>query len=365
MDEAKDDLPQGDVGEGDTSENSVTENTEVASEQLPEQEPLESPPPEQAHRVVVVLKRFWWVFTIIILIIAGIITYFVYENHRNTMYNSYIQAAKDALNNNNYRLAITDYNQALTYNNTPDMQAQLSNAKNLLTQHESYLAGVAAMTAANYQKAISDFQAVTNRDRADYSAAQREINQAQAAINQANNQKAASIVINDGQKLFNDIATLSGDSNTIANLENNITSNDAFGSQALNDDVATMSTDANAISNDVSAFQSEISTFNTDAQYVNDSKISGIIDKVNTAVSALENDYSDMSNITSDDLSSIQNQEVDGASAYYNTPVINQSSTTQWNSDITNSTNEFNMMTNALSQLKAHADFHAGLSGQA
>ena len=152
MDEAKDDLPQGDVGEGDTSENSVTENTEVASEPLPEQGP-----PKQAYRVVVVLKRFWWVFTIIILIIAGIIIYFVYENHRNTMYHSYIQAAKVALNNNNYRLAITDYNQALTYNNTPDMQAQLSNAKNLLTQHESYLAGVAAMTAANYQKAISDF----------------------------------------------------------------------------------------------------------------------------------------------------------------------------------------------------------------
>ena len=328
MDEAKNDLPQGDVGEGGASENSMTKNTEMVSEPPPEQEPLESPPPEQAHRVVVVLKRFWWVFTVIILIIVGMITYFVYENHRNTMYHSYIQAAQDALNNNNYRLAITDYNHALTYNNTPDMQAQLSNAKNLLTQHESYLAGVAAMTAANYQK-------------------------------------AASILINDGQKLFNDIAILTGDSNTIANLENNITSNDAFGSQALNDDVATMSTDANAISNDVSAFQSEISTFNTDAQYVNDSEINGIIDKVNTALSALENDYSDMSNITSDDLSSIQNQEVDGASAYYNTPVINQSSTTQWNSDITNSTNEFNMMTNAMSQLKAHANFHTGLSGQA
>lgn len=61
----------------------------------------------------------------------------------------------------------------------------------------------------------------------------------------------------------------------------------------MNNDVATMSTDANVISIDVSIFQSEISTFNTKAQYVNDSKINGIIGKVNTALSALENDYSD------------------------------------------------------------------------
>ncbi|QSO51209.1 hypothetical protein JZ785_20500 [Alicyclobacillus curvatus] len=296
-----------------------------------------------------IFRRFWWLGASVVVVIGGLMAYLLYESHRTAVYESYLQGAENAMQNANYSLAITDYKKALTYKQTPAVQSEFATAQKLQLEHEAYKAGMSALNSGKYATAILEFDKVDGHDTADYSAAQKGIAGAKAAIAAQNDKRIATKLYGDTQNVVSDVSSITTSINSIADTENNLTSNDVIGSGNFTDDMSGLASSLSTFDSTLTTLGTDISTFNTDTPGIHDQKINGIIDKLNTALNAEENDLSDMNTIAHDDYTELQNE-----SNLFGTPYIYAGRTSQWNADIKDSGNQQNVIANLAAELKAY-----------
>lgn len=310
----------------------------------PESKVIEMPGQEEKPKPKWYRRRlFLWTFgSILGVIVLSGAGYGVYEYHRHQMMSVWDQAGQTALAQGQYNVAVQDFQKALSYANSPDVESHLQNAKNLVASQQAFQNGQSAMSAGDWSTAIADFQKVIPADKKDYSSAQQLLRQANSVI-------ALSKVLNDMQQFNSYASSLINDINTLAN-EGNQMVNDEWNLTSLSNDVQAYSNAESTFSSDVSALQSTIASVNTDAQPLSDNAnkdISSVISDLEQQLNLYENAATDIGNIVASVLTQAQRIE----SGSYG--MINLSGTT-WSSDISTITSEMNAINNDVAKLKAY-----------
>lgn len=292
------------------------------------------------------LQRFWWILVIVGLLVVTFVSYIVYQNHRHGVYESYLLSAQGAYNQRSYPTAISDYQDALKYYNTPSVQQDLANAKMMKTQYRDFENGVQNLQGnANLSAALKYFDLVTPQDKLDYSKAQGYIKKIQLSL-------VVNKLQNDASAAMNDISVLNTPTNKIADLENAMTGTVALGTQAFANDLARLNEYMSVLNADSQQIVSDGDVFSADMQSLNNKTILTIAKQFQSDLTLLENDASDMYTVAYSNYATLQSQNANNYYGGYAT--LSTSNTDEWNADIQDLDNQSNALSNLQSELNAY-----------
>jgi|GEM_PF-5057612 len=288
-------------------------------------------------------RRSTWIATSSgLIVIIGVVGYFTYQN---VQYNDYLETAITALSLNEYKTALSDFQDASRYSSNPVLQSDLQKAQSLVQSHDDYLAGMNALQQGHLQQAYIDLSGVISTDTLDYA----------KALSQRRNVHDI-ILVNKVVKDYNSfiVAESNADaiSNTIAGTENSLTNDTSQSS--FQADISSLSNESNGYGNEISNVQSAIQSIDTDAQLISNPKITAIITPMENALTKLEDDESTMSADASDELLSAQQYNRNWG-AYYGGFYLTTPTTGSWNKAIGDVGKQENLITTYESRLKAYA----------
>lgn len=289
------------------------------------------------------------------LIVLGGLGFGGYEWYQNHQYSYYFNQGQTALQIHDYKDAETNFLSALKYRQNLVVQADASFAKELVASQTFFKKGQQAMSAGQYNSAVSDFKSVSSKDTVDYPEAQKLLKGAETDL-------ALGQIIQDVTDYLNADSVTESDVNNLVDPSNSLP-NDVMGSSAFNNDLSLLQGGLSILDKDISHLQTWSSTISTAGATIPSTQVENIVSNLESAIQQDISDMNTMSNSISDTVSSAQYDQKQynlGQYGYY--AIRSQSSVDAWNKAIQDTSNLDSTIQNDLAKLKAFAPSSTNLS---